>query len=341
LIFCATDNHADIVVDELKKALEARYGDVDDDAVLKITGAADKPQQLIRRFRNERLPNIAVTVDLLTTGIDVPRIGNLVFIRRVSSRILFEQMLGRATRLCPEIGKKVFHIFDTVDLYTALENLTTMRPVVVDPGISFAQLIDEATRHEDPVGRKTVIEQIIAKLQRAKRDLTRSTRQRFEDLAGMSPDALAAFLKAKPVEEAVEWFREHAAIAALLDLRADPDPVKVVISHHPDQLRRVERGYGDATEPTDYLDGFRTFIASNLNKIAALTVITQRPPDLTRAELKALRLALDNAGYSETALRTAWRDATNADIAASIIGFIRQAALGDPLLPTRIGWPAR
>jgi hypothetical protein len=77
LIFCATDNHADIVVDALKKALEARYGDVDDDAVLKITGAADKPQQLIRRFRNERLPNIAVTVDLLTTGIDVPKIANL------------------------------------------------------------------------------------------------------------------------------------------------------------------------------------------------------------------------------------------------------------------------
>jgi type I restriction enzyme R subunit len=149
----------------------------------------------------------------------------------------------------------------------------------------------------------------------------------------MAPHALASFLKAKSVDEGVEWFREHAAIAALLDLRADPDPVKVVISHHPDQLRRVERGYGDATKPTDYLDGFRAFIANNLNKIAALTVVTQRPRDLTRAELKALRLALDNAGYSETALRTAWRDATNADIAASIIGFIRQAALGDPLLP--------
>lgn len=333
LIFCVTDNHADIVVDELKKALAAHYGDVDDDAVMKITGAADKPRQLIRRFRNEHLPNVAVTVDLLTTGIDVPRIGNIVFIRRVSSRILFEQMLGRATRLCPEIDKKVFHIFDAVDLYAALQNLTTMRPVVVDPKVSFAQLIDQATRQDDAEARRTVVEQIIAKLQRAKRDLNRAARQRFEDAAGMSPDALAAFLKGKPVEEAVAWFREHAAIAALLDLRADPDPVKVVISHHPDQLRRVERGYGDATRPEDFLDAFRAFIAANLNTIAALTVVTQRPRDLTRAALKALRLALDNAGYSETALRTAWRDATNADIAASIIGFIRQAALGDALVP--------
>jgi type I restriction enzyme R subunit len=39
-------------------------------------------------------------VDLLTTGVDVPEICNLVFLRQVSSRILFDQMLGRATRLC-------------------------------------------------------------------------------------------------------------------------------------------------------------------------------------------------------------------------------------------------
>ena len=149
----------------------------------------------------------------------------------------------------------------------------------------------------------------------------------------MAPDALASFLKARSVDEAVEWFREHAAVAALLDQRAEPDPIKLAISHHEDRVRRVERGFGESTKPEDYLESFKAFIAANVNKIAALTVVTQRPRDLTRAELKALRLALDNAGYSETALRTAWRDATNADIAASIIGFIRQAALGDPLVP--------
>ena len=44
-------------------------------------------------------------------------------------------------------------------------------------------------------------------------------------------------------------------------------------------------------------------------------------------------MLLDTAGYSETRLRSAWRDSTNEDIAASIIGFIRQAALGDALVP--------
>jgi type I restriction enzyme R subunit len=57
LIFCVTDSHADLVVDLLKQAFEKRYGSVEDDAVIKIAGAADKPLQLIRRYKNERLPN--------------------------------------------------------------------------------------------------------------------------------------------------------------------------------------------------------------------------------------------------------------------------------------------
>ena len=113
-------------VDVLRRAVE-------DDAVLKITGASDKPLALIRRFKNERNPSIAVTVDLLTTGIDVPAICNIVFLRRVRSRILYEQMIGRATRLCPDIKKERFRIFDAVDLYAALAPKSDMRPVVVNP----------------------------------------------------------------------------------------------------------------------------------------------------------------------------------------------------------------
>ena len=64
----------------------------------KITGKSDKVNDLIKRYKNERYPNIAITVDLLTTGIDVPKIAHLVFMRRVRSRILYEQMIGRATR---------------------------------------------------------------------------------------------------------------------------------------------------------------------------------------------------------------------------------------------------
>lgn len=59
----------------------------------------------------------------------------------------------------------------------------------------------------------------------------------------------------------------------------------------------------------------------------------QRPRDLTRAQLRELRLELDRLGYSEANLRRAWQDAKNEEIAASIIGFVRQAAIGDALIP--------
>ncbi len=82
LVFAVSDAHADIVVDHLKKAFRAAYGEIEDAAIRKITGSVDRVGDLIRSYRNDALPKIAVTVDLLTTGIDVPRIENLVFIRR-------------------------------------------------------------------------------------------------------------------------------------------------------------------------------------------------------------------------------------------------------------------
>ncbi|WP_289460476.1 type I restriction-modification enzyme R subunit C-terminal domain-containing protein, partial [Klebsiella pneumoniae] len=78
-----------------------------------------------------------------------------------------------------------------------------------------------------------------------------------------------------------------------------------IISRHPDQLRRIERGYGTASKPDDYLDAFRKFLQDNLNEIPALIVVQQRPHDLTRQQLKELKLALDEAGYNENTLRIA------------------------------------
>lgn len=58
-----------------------------------------------------------------------------------------------------------------------------------------------------------------------------------------------------------------------------------------------------------------------------------RPQSLTRRHLRELQLELDRAGFSVANLKEAWRRATNREIAANIIGYIRQAALGDPLVP--------
>ncbi|WP_330379801.1 type I restriction-modification system endonuclease [Anaeromassilibacillus senegalensis] len=145
LIYAVDDQHADLIVKILKELYTERG--VDNDAIMKITGSVGggnkkKVLEAIKRFKNERFPSIAVTVDLLTTGIDVPEITSLVFMRKVKSRILYEQMLGRATRLCPDIHKTHFEIYDAVGVYEDLDKLNTMKPVVVNPSATFEQLLN-------------------------------------------------------------------------------------------------------------------------------------------------------------------------------------------------------
>jgi type I restriction enzyme R subunit len=334
LIFCSNDAHADLVVKLLKEAFDEQYGKVDDDAVIKITGSADKPLQLIRRYKNERNPNIAVTVDLLTTGIDVPEICNLVFLRRVNSRILFDQMLGRATRLCDEIGKQTFRIFDAVRIYEALENLTAMKPVVVDPKITFTQLANEMAQVSGDEERELAREQFIAKLQRKRHHLNERSKRDFETVAGMPPDQFVEHLRTMSLPEIAAWFTEHAGLGEILDRKGEGSYApQMYISEHADSLVSAEHGYGAAKKPADYLQEFAEFIRQRRNTIPALVTVLTRPRELTRKQLRELALELDRAGFSETNLATAWREMTNQDIAARIIGFIRQAAIGDPLVP--------
>lgn len=335
LIFCASDEHADMVVRLLKEALEAQYGAVDDDAVLKITGATDKPLEAIRRYRNERYPSIAVTVDLLTTGVDVPKIANLVFLRRVRSRILYEQMLGRATRLCPDIGKERFRIFDAVGLYDALKDVTDMKPVVVNPTVTFEQLATEIAAAKDEEHRRAAIEELLAKLQRKKRAFKGSTLEQFETAAGMSVKDLVSLLKRAAGAEVASYFATHGSVATFLDRASDARPYKIVVSEHVDELREVVHGYGKhgSRPPGDYLEAFRAFVESNMNTMPALLAVTQRPRELTREALRKLKLALDEAGFPEASVQTAWREQKNEDVAATIIGYVRRLALGSPLVP--------
>ena len=95
----------------------------------------------------------------------------------------------------------------------------------------------------------------------------------------------------------------------------------------------VTTGYGAADKPEDFLRSFEKFVKENVNKIAALQAVVQRPRELTRDDLKTLRMELGQQGLLREALRTAWKQAKNEDIAATIVGFVRQAALGDPLVP--------
>jgi type I restriction enzyme R subunit len=330
ILFCATDQHADLVVNVLREALQKHYGEVENDAVLKITGQTDNHNAAIRRFRNERNPTFAVTVDLLSTGVDVPSVTNIVFLRRVRSRILYEQMLGRATRLCPEIEKDSFQIFDAVRLYEALNGFTEMN-LSHNVSLSTEQLVAELRNlpAENTDGRNLVAEQLLSRLTRrfsllaeneavCLRATGKTSAELQRELQNLSPEEIADYLAAHPV------------LLRLLD-RMPSTPEPQFISEHPDAVRSVSRDYHGKNAP-DYLSEFAAFLEEK-NQVPALLAVKTKPHDLTRAELRSLHEMLDEKGFTEQHLQSAQREAKNEDIAASIVGFIRAYALGDPLKP--------
>ena len=336
LIYAVDDNHADLIVKILKEIYAE--GGVDNDTVMKITGSVaggnkKKISEAIKRFKNEALPKIVVTVDLLTTGIDVPEITTLVFMRRIKSRILFEQMLGRATRLCPSIGKTHFEIYDPVGVYESLQDVSNMKPVVTNPSTSFEDLIKglEVSTTDEQLAYQ--IDLIVAKLQRKRRNVSKKALEQFAHLTGGKDlGAFAEHLNSSTIKEATAELLGHREAFSVLDKDRTHRKRPVVIDNHEDELIDHTRGYGEGQKPEDYLEAFREFINNNINAIAALRTVCTRPSELTREALKSLKLELDRHDFTEKQLNSAWNEMTNQDIVADIIAFIRQQALGSALV---------
>ena len=337
LIYAVDDEHADLIVKILKEVY-TNYG-IDNDAIMKITGSVAggnkrKVQEAIKRFKNERFPSIAVTVDLLTTGIDVPEITTLVFMRRVKSRILFEQMLGRATRLCPKINKTHFEIYDPVGVYDSLEEVNTMQPVSADPKTTFAQLLDGLEVLEDEAHIKNAVAQIIAKLQRVKRRLTKEEVTEFKDLAaGLTVEGFIQKIESLPAAEARNTLLMEASLLEMLDDKHGHGGYTKVISDKQDKFLIRERGFGkNEQRPEDYIEAFEDFVKNNVNEIAALNIICTRPKELTHETLKSLRMALAQNGFTTQQLNTAVSEITSEEITADIISLVRRYAIGSPLV---------
>jgi type I restriction enzyme, R subunit len=108
IIFCVDDTHAAFMAQELRRLSG------DNDYAARITRSERNSHQLERNFAiiGPSNPRIAVTVDLLTTGYDAPDVKNIVFARPLRSAILYKQMKGRGTRICEDINKRYFTIFD-------------------------------------------------------------------------------------------------------------------------------------------------------------------------------------------------------------------------------------
>lgn len=114
IIFAKNQQHAEFIAERF----DANYPHLKGSFVRVITFKTEYAQTLINDFSNkDKPPHIAISVDMLDTGIDVPEVVNLVFFKFVRSKTKFWQMIGRGTRLCPDLfgpgeHKGFFYVFD-------------------------------------------------------------------------------------------------------------------------------------------------------------------------------------------------------------------------------------
>ena len=331
LIFAVNDAHADTIVDMLRDIYK-EYG-ISYEAIMKITGKTaggnkKKVLQVIKQFKNNQYPNIAVTVDLLTTGIDVPAICNLVFMRKINSRILFEQMLGRATRLCPEIGKTHFNIFDAVRVYEDLDSTSGMKSVSVSK--TMPELLEDLFRPSD-TSKQPIKDRILARLQRKNNHLT--TEQKYEVSERLNDSDLKAYvkeLKSYTEEAFIERCRKDTDFLLWVD-NLKGKKRGHYYSDKEDTLLETTSGYGDTERPEDYLEAFAKFVNENKDTIEAIRIACTKPSDMTRAQLKELKLALDKQNFTESNLNQAISTVKNEEIVADIIAHVRRVVLHTPI----------
>jgi len=114
IIFAKNNDHAEFIAERFNENYKQHKGHF----ARVVTYKTEYAQSLIDDFSNKnKMPHIAISVDMLDTGIDVPEVVNLVFFKIVRSKTKFWQMVGRGTRLCPDLfgpgqDKQFFYLFD-------------------------------------------------------------------------------------------------------------------------------------------------------------------------------------------------------------------------------------
>ncbi len=295
LIFAEQDiphiSHADQLVD-LARDIFGRG----DSFVQKITGKVDRPLQRLREFRNRPTPGIAVTVDLLSTGVDIPDLEFIVFLRTIRSRILFEQMMGRGTRKGENIpDKSHFVVFDCFG-GSLLEYFRNVTGVTADPPLRetkpIQQIIDDIWNNRDRAYHTRVL---IKRLNRIDKEMSGDARDLFSvfiengDLKGF-----AVSLERRLQED----------FSGTMALLRNPDFQNLLINYpRPPRTFLVDTttqdtvtskwlvrdSSGQEYKPEDYLSAFSRFVKENPDRIEAISILLDRPQDWSTdaiAELK-------------------------------------------------------
>ena len=342
LIFAVQDlanssSHADQIVD-LARDVFGRG----DSFVQKITGKVDRPLQRIREFRNRKEPGIAVTVDLLSTGVDVPDIEYIVFLRSVKSRILFEQMIGRGTRKGEHYpDKSHFVVFDCfggtlIDYFKGVTGVTAEPPKKeVKP---IRKVIDDIWNNRD---RAYNVRVLTKRLNRIDKEMSGEARDMFSAFIEKGDLNRFAISLERRLSEDFTGTMETLRNPDFLNLLENyPRPSKTFLVDYAirdvvSSTWIVRDAAGNEYKPKDYLSLFSEFVKENSEKIAAISILLDRPQDWNTDALGDLKEKLESSQQRFTIenLQRAHKVSYNKAL-VDIISMIKHAARQEESLLT-------
>jgi len=314
LIFAKDDSHAEDIVHIVREEF-GKGNEFCKKITYKTTG--EKPEDLIASFRNSYNPRIAVTVDMISTGTDIRPLECLIFMRDVKSRVYFDQMKGRGTRVIsptdfnavtPDATRKThFVIVDAVGV--CKNDKTDSRPLERKRTVPFDKLIMSVVlgnRDED------TLTSLAGRLARLDREIDEKDRKEIEDafvgagfkpaltlkqivnnlLDAVDPDrqmekAKEIFKTEKPTEEQVkkaaeELVKEACAPFDNPKLRNTIIDIKKRSEQIIDTVSKdtvISTGFDEKAKEKarTLVDTFKRFIEDNKNELTALQIIYSKP----------------------------------------------------------------
>lgn len=326
LIFAKDDNHAE----DITRIARGVFGEGNRFAK-KITYRSDEDAAtLIKAFRVDPFPRIAVTVDMIATGTDIKPCEVVIFMRDVKSESYYEQMKGRGVRtvddaqlraVTPDAGTKTrFVLIDAVGVTETAKNavppLERKRTVPFD---KLLQQVAEGDRSEDtltslaarlaaldrklePDDARRVEEAIGAPLRQVANDLLDAVDEDVIDREA-GPDATEedrASVAERLADDACAPFDDPGARTLLNDIKQRSDIV--IDDINPDRV--LSAGF-DQDRARRTTQGFEAFLAENRDRIAALQILYERPAGQQRLTYAQVRDLADRLGDAPRYLKTA------------------------------------
>ncbi|MEO0123726.1 MAG: type I restriction-modification enzyme R subunit C-terminal domain-containing protein [candidate division WOR-3 bacterium] len=331
LIFAKDDSHAEDIVHIVREEF-GKGNEFCKKITYKTTG--EKPEDLIASFHNSYNPRIAVTVDMIATGTDIKPLECIIFMRDVKSRVYFEQMKGRGTRVInatdlmavtPDaLHKTHFVIIDAVGVCE--NDKTDSQPLERKRYVAFDKLligIAMGVRDED------AISSLAGRLARMEHEIDSKDSEKITQISGgnslkdLSNRLLDAIDPDKQIEKAKEIFKTESPtdeqIAKASDILIDdackpfnnPDLRNLLIEIKKKNEQIIDTISKDIVLLTGFdekakeaartvIDTFKKFIEENKNELTALQIIYSKPHSkrfVTYDEIKQLAEAISKPPY--------------------------------------------